>query len=96
MDGYYKIPKLYGMGNITTEEIMDKLDMFQEFFGKLDELGWWYMDIIQTDAGTQFTSKEFQEGLSVRGVRPEFAAPDQQETNVQVEVTWQTLQTIAH
>ena len=39
---------------------MDKLDMFQSLFGKLYEFGWWDMDGIQTDAGTQFTSKDFQ------------------------------------
>ena len=47
---------------------MDKLDTFQSIFGKLDEFGWWDMERIQTDAGTQFNSKEFQEGLFVRGV----------------------------
>ena len=30
---YSKIPKLYGMDKITTEEVMDKLDMFQSRFG---------------------------------------------------------------
>ena len=39
---------------------MDKIDMFQEMFGKVDEIGWWYMERIQTDAGTQFTSKSFR------------------------------------
>ena len=34
------------------------------------------MEIIETDAGMQFTSKEFQEGLHVRGVRLVLAAPD--------------------
>ena len=56
------------MENITTEEVMDKLDMFQSRFGKVDAFVWWDMEIIQTDAGTQFTPKEFQEGISVRGV----------------------------
>ena len=28
VDAYSKIPKLYGMENITTEEVFDKLDMF--------------------------------------------------------------------
>ena len=51
MDDYSKIPKLYGMGSITTEEVMDKLDMFQARFGKEDEFCWWDMEIIQTDAG---------------------------------------------
>ena len=40
VDAYYKIPKLYGMENITTEEVMDKLDMFQSRFGKIDQFGW--------------------------------------------------------
>ena len=34
MDAYSKITKLYGIKNITTEEVMDKLDMFQAKFGK--------------------------------------------------------------
>ena len=90
MDDYNKIPKLYGMKNITTEEVLDKLDMFQEIFVKVDEFRWWDIEIIQTDAGTQFTSKDFQEGLSVHGVQLSFVAPDHQGMNVQVEVTWQT------
>ena len=28
VDAYSKIPKLYGTEKITTEEVMDKLDMF--------------------------------------------------------------------
>ena len=28
VDAYSKIPKLYGMENIITEEVMEKLDMF--------------------------------------------------------------------
>ena len=56
------------MENITTEEVMDKLDMFHARFGKVDEFGWWNMERIQTDISTQFTSKKFQEGLSVCGV----------------------------
>ena len=40
VDAYYKIPKFYKMKNITTEEVMDKLDIFQARFGKVDEFGW--------------------------------------------------------
>ena len=35
IDAYVKIPKLYGMEKITTEEVMDKLDMFLSRFGNL-------------------------------------------------------------
>ena len=40
VDAYYKNPKLYGMEKITTEEVTDKLDMFQFRLGKIDEFGW--------------------------------------------------------
>ena len=52
VDAYYKIPKLYGMENITTAEVMDKLDMFQSRFGKIDQFGWWDLEIISADTGT--------------------------------------------
>ena len=73
---------------------MEKLDMFQEVFGKLYQFGWWDMEIIQTDAGTRFTSKEFQEVLSIRGVQLTLASSDHQEMNGKVEVTSQALRTI--
>ena len=66
---------------------MEKLDMFQEIFGKLDLFGWWDMEITQTDSDMQFTYKEFQKGLSIRGLQLVLASPDHQETNGQVEVT---------
>ena len=46
------------MERITTEEVMDKLDMFQSRFGKIDEFGWWYLERISVDASTQFTSMD--------------------------------------
>ena len=61
--------------NITTEEVMDKLDIYQDRFSKLDGFGWWDLELIQTGAGTQFTSEEFQEGLSVHLIQLILAAP---------------------
>ena len=46
VDAYYKITKLYVIENITTEVVMDKLDMFQARVGKVDEFGWWDMEIV--------------------------------------------------
>ena len=96
VDAYSKLPKLYRMENITTEEAMENLDMFQARFGKVDEFGWWDLEIIHTEYGSQFTFKEFQASLYVRVVRLELAASDHQEMNGQAEVTWRTLRTIAH
>ena len=36
VEDYYMIPKLYEMENITTEEVMDKLDMLQARFVKVE------------------------------------------------------------
>ena len=46
IDAYSMIPKLYGMEKITTEEIMEKLDMFQFRFGEIDQFGWWSLERI--------------------------------------------------
>ena len=70
--------------------------MFQAWFGKVDVFGWWDLERIQTESGTQFTSKEFQEGLSISGVQIKLAAPDHQKSNGLVEVMWQTLRIITH
>ena len=40
VDAYSKIPELYGMENITTAEVMYKLDMFQSRFVKINQFGW--------------------------------------------------------
>ena len=40
VDTYSKIPKLYGMKETTIEKVMDKPDMFQYRFGKIEDFGW--------------------------------------------------------
>ena len=55
-----------------------------------------HLEIILADAGTQITSKEFQEECQTRGVHLTLAATEHQEMNGQVEVTWRTLRTVAH
>ena len=49
------------MKKISIEEVMDKLDMFQPRFGKIDEFRWWDLEGISSDAGFQLTSTEFKE-----------------------------------
>ena len=40
---------------------MDKLDIIQSRFGKIDEFGWWDLERILADASTKFTSMDFKE-----------------------------------
>ena len=55
VDAYSKTTELYVVDKITTEEVIDKLDIFQASFGKIDKFGWWYLEKISYE-GTQFTS----------------------------------------
>ena len=75
------------MENITTADVMDKLDMFQSIFGNIDQFGWWYLERISADAGTQFTSTEFKDECQTCGVSLTLAAPEHQDMNGQVEVS---------
>ena len=43
------------MEKITTEEVMDKPDIFQSRFGKIDGFVWWDLERVSVDAGMQFT-----------------------------------------
>ena len=86
VNAYSNILTLYGMDKITTEEVMDKLDMFQSIFGNIDQFGWWDLEIISADAGTQFTSTEFKDECQTRRVRLKLAAPEHKEMNGQFEV----------
>ena len=49
------------MEKITTEKVLDKLDMFQSRFEKIDQFGLWDLERISADAGTQFISAEFKD-----------------------------------
>ena len=96
VDAYSNIPKLYGMEKITTEEVMDKLDMFQSKSGKFDQFGWWDLERISADTGTQFTSTDFKDECQISGVSLTLAAPEYHDMDGQVEVTWRMLCTVAH
>ena len=74
---------------------MDKLDMFQYRFGKIDEFGWWYSEKISAYEGMIFTSTEFKDEFQTRSIHLTLADPEHQEMNVQIEVTWRTLRTIS-
>ena len=72
------------------------MDIVQSRFGKIDQFGWWDLEIISADAGTQFTLTGFKDEFQARRVCLTLASPEHQKMNGQVEVTWRTLRTIAH
>ena len=68
----------------ATKEVMDKLDIFLSIFGKVDEFGWWDLEIFSVDARLQFTQTEFKEEFQTRGVQLKLAVPGNKEMNGQV------------
>ena len=75
---------------------MEKLEMFQSRFGIMDQFGWWDLERISADAGTQFSSTDFKDECQTHGVCLTLVAPEHQEMNGQVELTWRTLRTVTH
>ena len=61
--------------------------MFQSRFGEMDQFGWWDLERISADAGTQFTFTDLKDECQTRGVHLMLAAPEHQEMNGQVGVT---------
>ena len=78
------------------KKLWKKLDLFQSRFRKVDQFGWWDLERISVDTGTQFSLTEFKDECQTRGARLTLAAPEHQEMNRQVEVTWRMLRTVAH
>ena len=70
--------------------------MLQYRSRKIDKFGWQNLERISVDAGIKFMLREFKKECQTHGVHLTFTAPEHQEMNVQVEVTWRTLRTIAH
>ena len=69
------------MGKITTEEAMDKLDMYRSRFRKIDEFSLWYLEIFSADAGMPFTSTDTKKECQTRGVHLNLVVPEYQESN---------------
>ena len=63
---------------------------------KIEEFGWWDLEIISADAGTQFTSTEIKHECQTRRVYLKLAVPEHKKMNRHFEVTWRTLCTIEH
>ena len=66
------------MGRINSEKVMDKLDMFQDIFGKVDEFDYWDLERISADTDMQFNSTEFLDKFQTCGVWITLAAPEHQ------------------
>ena len=57
---------------------MDKQDMFQSRFLKIDEFLWWDLERISADSESKFISIEFKEECQTHGVHLMLVAPEHQ------------------
>ena len=57
---------------------MDKLDMFQSVFGKIDKFGWRDLERFLEDAEKKFTLKDFKEDFQICRVHWSLAPPGRQ------------------
>ena len=55
--------------------------MFQSRFGKIDEFGWWNLERISADVGSQFTLTKFKEEFQTSKFHVILAATEHQEMN---------------
>ena len=87
VDAYARFCKLYGLQRKTTEEVISALHMFIAEHGLITEFGFVNVDRIRTDAGTQFTSKQFSEFCHAEHINLSLAAPKRQSQNHLAERT---------
>ena len=70
-EGFIPVASLYGVVGSSfsfIRSLIGRMDIFQSRFGKIDQFGWWDLERISADAGTQFTSTDFKEECQTRGV----------------------------
>ena len=84
------------MEKITTEEVMDKLDMFQSRSGKSTNLDGWTYKAFQQMQDCNLPQWSSKKNIKTHGIHLMLAAPEHKEINGQVEVKWRTECTIAH
>jgi transposase InsO family protein len=78
VDAYARFTKTYGLDDKTTESVIKAIRQYIADCGSVDEFG--YNDIVKihSDAGTQFSSMEFQDFCRDEQINLSLAAPEKQ------------------
>jgi transposase InsO family protein len=95
VDSYSRFNKIYGLDDRTMESVIKAIRQYTADCVSVNEFG--YIDIkkIRSDAGTQFTSMEFQELCRDECINLSLASPKKQAKNHFAECTWQTVNNMA-
>ena len=95
VDRYSRYASIYGLSDYTADSVVTAINQFiapsnhPVLIEPID------LHKIKADAGSQFTSKEFQEACADSRIAINLAAPKHQEQNSFAERTWQTVKIIA-
>ena len=95
VDAYSRFTKIYGLDDKTTASVIKTIRQYTADCGSVDEFGYIDIEKIRSDAGTQFTSKEFQGFCRDERINLSLAAPKKQAQNHFAERTWQTVNNMA-
>lgn len=63
LDAFSRFSVMYGLPNKSTKCVMDTIKMYGATYKVADTYGFLYIDPIQSDAGSEFTSGEFLQFL---------------------------------
>ena len=83
------------MPNKSSQSVIDALTTFAAAHRLIRGFTFWDIEKIKSDAGTEFTSQEFEQFCAEKRVAVSFAPPKHQEGNHFAERTWQSLRKLA-
>ncbi len=83
------------MPNKSSQSVIEAITTFAAEHRLIRGFTFWDIEQIKSDAGTEFTSQEFEQFCAEKRVAVSFAPPKHQEGNHFTERTWQYLRKLA-
>jgi len=96
VDAYSRYVLVHGIPNKSIEAVIQAIEQYQADNKPAQLYGYVNLTKIWSDAGSQFTSREFADFCRKRQIHLSLAAPKKQYQNHLAERTWQTLSNMAH
>ena len=95
VDRYSRYCALYGLPNYSAESVITAINKFMAPSNHPVIIEPIDINRIKADAGSQFTSEEFQQACADSRIAVNLAAPKHQEQNSFAESTWKTVQSLS-
>jgi hypothetical protein len=95
VDAFCRYTRIIGMPSKSSHSVIAALGTFAAEHMLIRGLTFWETEKIKSDAGTEFTSLEFEQFCTDKRIAVSFASPKHQEGNHFAERTWQSLRKLA-